>query len=115
MIRIKTDTEIKEYLDELTHEFIIEQMKKDCPEFAKSVNSKPNEWIWRIILMTGSTHEGSVIPFGYLLRYQFRKIAIGYDMGIREIVIAENTDEFLDLINDVKRNPEMFNLTYVGK
>jgi len=115
MITVKSDKEIIETLDKRSHKFIIEQMQKDCPEFAKTINSKEDEWIGRIIFMAGSNHEDSMIPYGFLLRYQFRKIKIGYDMGIREIQIPESTDEFLDLMNDIKRNPEVFNLIYKGK
>lgn len=115
MITLKSDTEISQILDELSHKIIIGQMQKDCPEFTKSISSKENEWIGRVMFMDGSKHEGSVIPFGFLLRYQFRKIAIGFDMGIREIRIPESMDEFLDLMNDIKINPDMFNLIYKGK
>jgi len=115
MITAKTDNEIQESLDELTHKFIIELMQKDCPIFANSINCENNEWIGRIILLDSSTHKNSLIPFGILLRYQFRKIDIGYDMGIREIKIPETSDEFLDLMNEIKRNPDMFNLIYIGK
>jgi len=115
MISLKSDSEFKQILDEFSHKFIIDQMQKDCPVFAETINSKENEWIGRVMFMAGSNHEGSVIPFGFLLRYQFRKIAIGYDMGIREIRIPESMDEFLDLMNDIKQNPDMFNLIYKGK
>ncbi len=115
MITLKSDTEINQILDKLSHKFLVDQMLKDCPVFAKTINPKENEWIGRVLFLAGSNHEGSVIPFGFLLRYQFKKIALGYDMGIREIKIPESMDEFLDLMNDVKKNPEMFNLNYKGK
>ena len=115
MIVIKSDREIEHFLDKPSFNSIVENMQKDCPAFSESINSKDNEWIGRVICWTGSDHEGSMIPFGYLLRYQFRKILIGYDVGISEIKIPESTDEFLDLMNEVKRNPEVFNVSYTGK
>ena len=79
------------------------------------VNSKDEEWIGRVMVMSGSDHEGSMIPYGYLLRYQFKKTAVGYLMGIRELRIPESTDEFLDIMIDVKGNPSNFNTVYMGK
>jgi hypothetical protein len=115
MIIVKSDIEFKQFLDEPSFNSIVELMHKDCPEFAESVNAKEYEWIGRIMCMAGSDHPGSKIPYGYLFRYQFRKIPIGYDMGISEIRIPESTDEFLDLFNEIKRDPENFNLIYTGK
>ena len=115
MINLTSNTEIEKFLDQPTLDYIDEQMQKDCPEFSKMVNSKDNEWIGRVMVMAGSDHEGSMIPHGYLLRYQFKKTDMGYMMGIRELRIPESTDEFLDLMLEVKGNPSMFNLVYKGK
>jgi len=115
MITIKSDKEIDQYLDKPSRIYLIEQMKKDCLEFSKTTDFKENEWIAKVIVLTGSDHEGSKIPLGLLLRYQFKQIAIGYDMGIREVKIPESTDEFLDLMNEVRKNPEVFNVVYNGK
>ena len=115
MIVIKTDKAIKQFLDEASFKSITEKMYSDCPEFAESINPKEGEWIGRVICTTGSDQDGSNIPFGYLLRYQFRVIDIGYDLGIKDIKIAESTDEFLDLINEIKRNPAVFNVNSTGK
>jgi len=115
MITLPSNAEIENFLDQPALKYIDEQMQKDCPEFSKMVKAKDNEWIGRVLVMTGSDHEGSMIPHGYLLRYQFKKTDTGYVMGIRELRIPESTDEFLDLMNEVRKNPEMFNIEYYGK
>ena len=115
MINLTSNTEIEKFLDKPSLDYIDEQMQKDCPEFSKMVNSKYEEWIGRVMVMSGSDHEGSMIPYGYLLRYQFKKTAVGYLMGIRELRIPESTDEFLDIMIEVKGNPSNFNTVYMGK
>jgi hypothetical protein len=109
MISLKSDADIQMYFNKSSHEFIIEQMKKDCPVFANQIGAGDYEWIGRVMLHEGSKHEGSKIQYGFLLRYQFRKINIGFDMGIREIIVAESMDELLDLINDIKKDDSVFN------
>ena len=115
MITIKSDEEIKLRLDEPSYKSIIESMYEDCPIFAEKVQAKHLKWIARVFVRSGSDHKGSKIPFGYQLRYQFRIITLGFDVGISEIKIAESHDEFLDLMNEVRKNPEMFNIEYQGK
>ena len=115
MINLTSNAEIEKFLDKPSLDYIDEQMQKDCPEFSKMVNSKDEEWIGRVIVLSGSDHEGSMIPYGYLLRYQFKKTAVGYLMGIRELRIPESTDEFLDIMIEVKGNPSNFNMVYMGK
>jgi len=41
---------------------------------------------------------------GFLLHYQYCKLPICFDIGIREIRLAESMDGFLDLYNEVKKN-----------
>ena len=115
MIILTTNTEIEKFLDQPSLDYIDEQMKKDCPKFSKMINAKDNEWVGRVIVMFGSEHQGSMIPHGYLLRYQFMKTDLGYMMGILELRIPESMDEFLDIMIEVKGNPSNFNLVYKGK
>ncbi len=73
MNTLSSKREIEDFLDQPNLKYIDEQMKKDCPEFSKIINPKDYEWIGRVMVNTGSDHEGSMIPHGYLLRYQFNK------------------------------------------
>lgn len=106
---IKTEQQQQELLDKPSLNSIIDFMQKDAPDYFNQIKGKENEWIARIVLMKGSMHDGSKIPFGYLLRYQFRKISIGYDMGIREIKVPGDMDEFLDLMNEINSSADVFN------
>jgi hypothetical protein len=115
MIIIKSEKEIKQRLDEPSYKSIIDLMYEDCPVFAKKVNAKHMEWIARVVVGSGSNHKGSKIPFGFLLRFQFRIITFGYDVGISEIKMAESHDEFLDLMNEVRKNPKVYNVEYHKK
>jgi len=72
------------------------------------------EWIARVFVRNESNHNGLKFPFGILLRYQFQIITHGYDVSISEIKVAESHNEFLDLMNEVRKNPEMFNVEYPG-
>jgi hypothetical protein len=110
MIILKSEKYLEQYLDEPTLNYITEFMKKDCQEFTSETTVDKNVWIGKVHCMSGSHHEGSMIPHGFLLRYQFRKISIGYDLGIQEIKIAESSDDFLDLMNEVRKNPSVFNV-----
>ena len=62
-----------------------------------------------VIVSRGSDHEGSKIKHGFILSYQFRHLIICFDIGIRGIRIAENSDEFLDLYNEIKNDPTIIN------
>lgn len=55
-----------------------------------------------VILAKGSDHEGSTTTSGLVLHYQFRRLPICFDIGIRDIRLAETTDDFLDLYNEIQ-------------
>lgn len=109
MIVLRSDIEIDKHLDAPSHAFILEEMRKDCPVFSEQIKATNNEWIGRVILFKGSDHSNSSIQYGFLLKYQFRKLNIEFEMKIHEIVIAESTDDFLDLYNFVRKDDSIFN------
>ena len=115
MLTIKTQDEQSEFLNESVMKFILNYMKEDSPKFFEEINGKENEWISRVILFEGSPFSDSKIPYGFMLRYQFQKLDIGYDMGIREIIVPESQDEALDLFNEIMKDEGIFNKVYKGK
>ena len=115
MLTIKTQGEQSEFLSEPVMKFILNYMKEDSPKFFEEINGKENEWISRVILFDGLSFPDSKIPYGFMLRYQFQKLDIGYDMGIREIVVPESQDEALDLFNEIMKSGKIFNKVYTGK
>lgn len=109
MITLKSDSDIQTLLDKPSYGSIINLMMKDCMQYSQKYGAKEREWIPRVLLGHGSHHEGSTITFGFLLNYQFRRLPICFDVGIREIRIAESMDDFLDLYNEVKKDPTIIN------
>jgi len=115
MQTLTTDQEIQELFDDKSFEFLIDILQSDSIKFFDRISVKENEWIVRIMLMKGLDHQGSTISYGFLLRYQFQKNLDEFDVAVREIKVPENTDEFLDLMNDIKHGDKFFNLEYYGK
>lgn len=115
MRTLTTDQELQKFFDYKSFEFLIETMQEDSFEFYNKIDGKENEWIARIMLMKGLEHHGLTTSYGFLLRYQFRRISNGFDVGIREIKVPESIDEFLDLFNEVNHNDVCLNLEYYGK
>jgi hypothetical protein len=74
MITVKSKKKFRQYLDELSYKFTVEQMQRDCLD-ANSENSEDKQNIRKFILMSFSNHKVSIIPHRFLLRYQFKKIA----------------------------------------
>ena len=109
MITLKSESDIKTHLDNPSYVAIVEFMMKDCMDYKQKFGAKEKEWIPRIIVSGGSDHEGSKIKHGFILSYQFRHLIICFDIGIRGIRIAENSDEFLDLYNEIKNDPTIIN------
>jgi len=109
MITLKSESDIQTLLDRPSHGSIIELMKKDCMDYTQKFGAKEKEWIPRIIVSGGSDHEGSKIKHGFILNYQFQRLPICFDIGIRDIRIAETTDEFLDLYNEIRHDPTIKN------
>ncbi len=110
MITLKSDSDIQTLLDSPSYGSILELMRKDFMKYSQQYGSKDFEWIPRVLLAHGSNHEGSKITFGFLLNYQFRKLSFCFDVGIWEIRIAENMDDFLDLYNEFQNDPGIMNL-----
>jgi len=102
---LKSDSDIQTLLDKPSYCSIIELMMKDCMDYKQKFGAKEIEWIPRIIVSRGSDHEGSKINHGFFLNYQFRHLIICFDIGIREIRIAKNSDNFLDLYNEIQNDP----------
>lgn len=109
MITLKSDSDIQTLLDKLSYASIIELMLRDCLEYSQKFRTRKNEWIPRLILARGSDHEGSTTTYGLLLHYQFRKLPICFDMGISKIRMAESMDDFLDLYNEIQKDPSIKN------
>ena len=109
MITLKSDFDIQTLLDKPSYFSIIEFIKKDCLAYSQKFGAKENEWIPRVIVAKGSDHEGSKIPYGFLLHYQFCYLVMCYDIGIREIRLAESMDDFLDLYNEIQKDPSITN------
>ena len=109
MISLKSDADIQTFLDKTSYDLIIAQMKNDCTIYSKQFGAKDMEWIPRILLNKGFNHEGSKMKYGMFLSYQFRKLNIGFDIGIREIRLPENMDDFLDLYNEIQNDPTILN------
>jgi len=109
MITLKSDSGIQKLLDKPSHMAIIEFMMKDSMNYAQKFGAKEMAWIPRVIVSQGSDHQGSTIKHGFLLSYMFRHLFNCFDVGIRNIRIAETTDEFLDLYNEIKNDPTIEN------
>lgn len=104
---ITTDQEIEEFLDKPSLNSIRELMTKDAPAYFDKINGKDYVWIPRLLLLHGSPHKGSKIQFGCSLLYLFRRLPVGFDMGIKEIKIMESMNEFLDSFNEINSDPNL--------
>ncbi|HEY3369345.1 MAG TPA: hypothetical protein VGK10_00775 [Prolixibacteraceae bacterium] len=109
MITLNSDSDIQTLLDQLSYGSVIDLMIKDCMAYTQKYGAKEMEWIPRVVVSPGSTHEGSKTTYGLSLHYQFRRLPICFDMGIREIRLAESTDDFLDLYNEIRLDPNIIN------
>ena len=109
MITLKSESDIQTLLDKPSHGSIIDLMKKDYVDYTQKFGAKEKQWIPRIIVSGGSDHEGSKIKYGFLLNYMFRNLICCFDVGIKGIQIAETTDEFLDLYNEIRHDPTIKN------
>lgn len=109
MITLKSESDIQTLLDQLSYGAIMDLMMKDCMEYSQKQEVKEMEWIPRLILSKGSDHKDSTTTYGLLVHYQFRRLPICFDMGIREIRLAESTDDFLDLYNVINLDPSITN------
>jgi len=109
MITLKSESDIKTLLDNPSYVAIVEFMMKDCMNYSQKFGAKEKEWIPRVIVARGSDHEGSKIKYGFLLNYMFRNLICCFDVGIKGIQIAETTDEFLDLYNEIRHDPTIKN------
>ncbi|GEM_PF-2156041 len=114
MIKIDNQKDLETKLDKPSLVYIREIMLKDAKTFSLQNCIKDSNWYGRILVLGGSNHEGSKIPHGFLLRYQFRMLKENaFDNGIREIILAENSDDLLDLMNNSKNNPAFFETRFI--
>lgn len=111
MKSIKSEEKIVRLVDLATRQFIQNLMEQDCPTFYEKSGAKPEQWVGRTMLMEGMAHDGTTVPFGYLLKYEFRKIVIDFEMRIAELHIPESMDEFLDLYSQVAKDNKVWNKT----
>ena len=109
MITLKSDSDIQSLLDKPSFFSIIDMMKRDCVNYSQKFRIKNDEWIPRVIVSNGSEHEGSRTKYGFRLDYQFRLLTDLFDVGIREMRLAESSDEFLDLYSEIKKDPTIKN------